>query len=293
MKITKAIIPVAGFGTRFLPQTKAMPKEMLPIVDKPIIQIIVEELVKSGINQIILVTGWHKRAIEDHFDSHPELEALLAETGKHEILENVKRINSLAEFIYVRQKGPLGNATPISNALTITQDEPFIVCWGDEFILSDPPMATQLIQAHKKYGGIILGAINTTNPKDGARYGFAKGKQIEDGVIEIEEIVEKPGIGKAPSPLATVAGFLFTAELGKYLKQAVKEVQGHEPNYIDALNLYMKDTGKKVYAMEFKNSTYYDTGSKLGYLQAVIEFGLMHPETREGLQAFLSHKFGK
>ena len=132
MKVTKAVIPVAGFVTRFLPQTKAMPKEMLPIVDKPIIQILVEELVKAGIKDIILVTGWHKRAIEDHFDTHPELEALLERTGKKESLEEVKRITNLANFVYVRQKGPVGNATPISNALSvIDDDEPFIVCWGD------------------------------------------------------------------------------------------------------------------------------------------------------------------
>jgi UTP--glucose-1-phosphate uridylyltransferase len=289
VKVTKAVVPVAGFGTRFLPQTKAMPKEMLPIVDKPIIQILVEELVKSSIKDIILVTGWHKRAIEDHFDSHPELEALLKETGKRKYLREIRRITALANFIFVRQKGPLGNATPVANSLSIIGKEPFIVCWGDEFIISDPPMATQLVNAHKKYNGIILGAIKTENPEDGKRFGFAKGKKVADGVIEIEEIVEKPGVGKAPSNLATVAGFLYTPDIGPYFKRVVEKIRSREPHYIDVLNLYMAEKRKKVYAMEFKNSTYYDTGSKIGYLKAVVEFGLKHPDINGEFRQFLQN----
>jgi UTP--glucose-1-phosphate uridylyltransferase len=285
----KAVIPVAGFGTRFLPQTKAMPKEMLPIVDKPIIQIIVEELVKSGIKDIILVTGWHKRAIEDHFDTHPELEAQLEESGKLELLEEIKRITSLANFIFVRQKGPYGNATPILNSLTAIDEEPFIVCWGDEFILSDPPMATQLIEAHKKYGGIILGAIRTDNPKDGKRFGFAKGEEI-NGVIKVQDLIEKPGVGKAPSKLATVAGFLFTPEIKKHLKYVVENISDREPNYIDAIQVMMKEDKTPVYAIEFKNSRFYDTGSKLGYLKAVVDFALTHKEIKKDFKKFLKSR---
>ena len=183
MKVTKAIIPVAGFGTRFLPQTKAMPKEMLPIVDKPTVQIIVEQFVKAGIKDIILVTGWHKRAIEDHFDTHPELEALLQETGKTKMLEELRSITNLANFIFIRQKGPRGNATPITNALSAIGDtEPYLVSWGDDILISETPMATQLIQAHEKYGGIILGSMKMDKPEDGKKYGFATGKEVEPGV---------------------------------------------------------------------------------------------------------------
>jgi UTP--glucose-1-phosphate uridylyltransferase len=286
-KVTKAVIPVAGYGTRFLPQTKAMPKEMLPVVDKPIIQIIVEELTKSGITDVILVTGWHKRAIEDHFDSHPELEAQLEEAGKMELLEEIKRVSSLANFIYVRQKGPYGNATPILNSMMATGEEPFIVCWGDEFILSDPPMAKQLIDAYEKYDGIILGAISTDKPEDQKRFGFAKGKVVDEGVIEVEEIIEKPGIGKAPSNLATVAGFLFTPAIKEYLQDAVNRVEGREPHYIDALTELIRSGKEKVYAMEFKNSKYFDTGSKIGYLKASVDFGLMHEEVKDEFRDYL------
>ncbi len=280
MKVTKAVIPVAGFGTRFLPQTKAMPKEMLPIVDKPIIQILVEELVSAGIKDVVLVTGLHKRAIEDHFDTHPELESLLSENGKNEILQEIQKISSLANFIYVRQKGPYGNATPILNATKVTGNEPFIVCWGDEFILSKPGMGEQLISAHEKYGGVILGSIRTENPEDGSRFGFAEGEEIGDGIIKVKRIVEKPGIGKAPSSLATVAGFLFTPDIAHYLEKVVGSVTGREPNYIDAVTLMIEDK-KEVFAMEFKNARYYDTGSKIGYLKSVVDFGLKHEDLKD------------
>lgn len=287
MKITKAVIPVAGFGTRFLPQTKAMPKEMLPIVDKPIIQILAEELASAGIKDIVLVTGLHKRAIEDHFDYHPELETLLEKSGKYEVLEEIRQISALANFIYVRQKGPYGNATPILNATKVTTGEPFIVCWGDEFVLSRPGMAEQLMKMHEKYGGTILGAIRTENPEDGKRFGFATGQEIEDGVIKVERIVEKPGVGKAPSTLATVAGFLFTPDIEEYLERVVENVEGREPNYIDAVTLMIAEGKTPVYAMEFKNAEYYDTGSKIGYLKAVVDFGLKHKDLNKEFGEYL------
>ncbi len=290
MKVKKAIIPVAGFGTRFLPQTKAMPKEMLPIVDRPIIQILVEELVKSGIKDIILVTGYHKRAIEDHFDIRPGLEDLLKKTNKKKSLREVKRISDLANFIYVRQKGPIGNATPIANALSaVGEKEPFLVCWGDEFILSDPPFATQLIETYEKYNSTVFGAIRTKDPKHGLRFGFAKGKEIKEGVIEAKKIVEKPGMGRAPSELATVAGFVFSPKVRPFMKRVVNGTKGREPNYIDATWLMMQETKEKLYVMEFKNSRYFDTGSKFGYLQAQIELGLEHPETSKELKEYLKN----
>lgn len=285
---TKAVIPVAGFGTRFLPQTKAMPKEMLPIVDKPTVQIIVEEFVKSGVKDIVLVTGWHKRSIEDHFDSHPELEALLTESGKLKMLSEIKKITSLANFIFVRQKGPRGNATPILNALSAIGDgESYFVSWGDDILISDPPAPMQLADIHKKYGGIVLGSMKKVAPEDGEKYGFAVGREVEPGVIEVSEIVEKPGYGKAPSEYATLAGFLFTSKINPYLEKAVSEVKGREPNYIDALSALLKDGKEKVYAVSFKKAKYYDTGSKLGYLKAVVEFGLNHPEVGDSFADYL------
>jgi UTP--glucose-1-phosphate uridylyltransferase len=292
MHVTKAVIPAAGFGTRFLPQTKAMPKVMLPIVDKPIIQIVVEELVDAGITDIIIVTGWHKRAIEDHFDSHPELESLLEKSGKNETLAEVKKINNLANFVYVRQKGPMGNATPLLSGSKLTNNEPFLVFWGDDFIVATPSRAKQLIKAYEKHKGVILGAIKTNNEEDTKKYGFAKGKEIGDGVIEVSEIVEKPGPGKAPSNLATVSGFLFTPEIVPYFERVVNNVVGREPNYIDAISEYMKDKKGKFYAVELKNAKYYDTGSKLGYLEAVVDFALRHKgvgrEFREYLKRIVS-----
>ncbi len=290
MKITKAVIPAAGFGTRFLPQTKAMPKEMLPIVDKPIIQIIVEELVEAGITDIVIVTGWHKRAIEDHFDKHPELEALLELSGKTKMLEEVRRINALANFIYVRQKGPLGNAVPLFNSLTVVNNEPFVAPWGDDLITASPSRTQQLINAYHKYGGTILGAIKTDNEKDTKRFGYAKGKEVAPGVIEVSEVVEKPGPGMAPSNLAVVSGNLFTPEVFPYLEQAVKNISGREPNYIDALSAMIKNKKGKVYAIELENARYFDCGSKSGYLEAIIEFGLIHPETKDNLLQYLQNR---
>ncbi len=289
--VTKAIIPVAGFGTRFLPQTKAMPKEMLPIVDKPTVQLIVEQFVKAGIRDVVLVTGWHKRAIEDHFDTHPELEALLRETGKDKLLSEIQSITNLANFIFVRQKGPRGNATPISNALSVIGDnEPYLVSWGDDILISDPPMAQQLIETYQKYNGIVLGSMKMVSPEDGKKYGFAVGPEVEEGVIEVTEIVEKPGEGKAPSTYATLAGFLFTPEINPYLRQVVQDIKGREPNYIDALSRLIHDKKKKVYAKQFSNAQYFDTGSKLGYLKAVVEFGAQHPEVGEEFTKYLKNR---
>src|SRR5260221_1145687 len=165
-KITKALIPAAGFGTRFLPQTKAMPKEMMPLVDKPIIQRVVEELVEAGIETIVIVTGWNKRSIEDHFDRNAELEMLLEKAGKEEQLEEVRKISNMAEFVYLRQKGPQGNATPILNAKHIMGDDPFMVFWGDDFIDAEPSRAKQLAEAYQKYDTMVLGGLK--NPSEEA-----------------------------------------------------------------------------------------------------------------------------
>lgn len=291
-EISKAVIPAAGFGTRFLPETKAMPKEMLPIVDKPIIQIVVEELVDAGVIDIIIVTGIHKRAIEDHFDRHPELEAVLERNGKLQLLNEIQRINSLANFIYIRQKGPIGNAVAIENALSAIGEEPFLVFWGDDFIKADPSRARQLIAAYQKYRAPILGAIRTDKEEDTWKYGFAKGPEVEGGIIEVKELIEKPGPNKAPSNLATVSGFLLTSQVAPYIKRAVREIQDREANYIDAISEMIKD-GLKVYALELENAKYYDTGSKLGYVQAIIDLGMKHPEIGEDLKGYLRKSIEK
>lgn len=289
-KITKAVIPAAGFGTRFLPQTKAMPKEMLPVVDKPIIQYIVEELVEAGIEDIFIVTGYHKRTIEDHFDS-PNLDLIenlkMGGEKKRPLLEEVEKISNLANFVYVRQKGPYGNGTPLLNVRHIIGNEPFIYTWSDDFIVSTPNRFTQLISAYEKYGASCLAGIRATKDEDYSRYGFAGGDEVEPGVIDAKVIIEKPGKEKAPSDLATVSGFLLTPDIFDYLDEALKNLQpGAELYYNDALKLMIKDH-KKVMAVEIKNGKYYDTGNKLEYLKTVVEFALKHKDLSADFKEYL------
>ena len=290
-KVTKAVIPAAGFGTRFLPQTKAMPKEMLPIVDKPIIQYIVEELVEAGIRDIIIVTGYHKRLIEDHFDfPNKDLIDNLESVGekKKPLLEEIKHISELANFIYVRQKGPYGNGTPLLNVRHIVGDEPFIYAWSDDFIVSDPPRFRQLMEAYEKYGCSCLGSIRATKDEDYDRYGFAGGKEIEPGIIEAETIIEKPGKENAPSDLANVSGFLFTPDIFEFIDKAQQNLkEGEELYYNRALDLMLK-AGKKILAVEIKGGKYYDTGNKMEYMKTVVEFALKHPGLNGDFRKYLA-----
>lgn len=278
-KITKALIPAAGFGTRFLPQTKAMPKEMMPLVDKPIIQRVVEELVDVGIEVIVIVTGWNKRSIEDHFDNNFELEEKLARAGKEKELEIVRKISSLAEFVYLRQKGPLGNATPILNARPIMGDDPFMVFWGDDFVDATPSRAKQLLEAYEKYHSLILGAIRTGREQDYKKYGFVGGEEIEKGVYKLSKILEKPGSEKeAPSDLAVISGSVVTSDIYVPLENAKKVLStGNELIYTVGVQGII-DNGIPVHAIELQNAKYRDTGNKLDYLKAVVEYGLDHPE---------------
>src|SRR3989344_2047076 len=212
-KIRKAVIPAAGFGTRFLPQTKAMPKEMLPIVDKPIIQHIVEELVDAGITDIILVTGYHKRTIEDHFDAaNLDLLENLRQGGekKRPLLEQVEKISKMANFVYVRQKGPYGNGTPLYNVRHLIGDEPFIYTWSDDFIVAQPSRFRQMIEVFNKHQCSILGCVRAGGDEDYSRYGYAGGDELEPGIIDVRTLIEKPGKENAPSNLATVSGFILT-----------------------------------------------------------------------------------
>src|SRR3990170_6096639 len=227
-KVRKAVIPAAGFGTRFLPQTKAMPKEMLPIVDKPVIQFVVEELVDAGITDIIIVTGYHKRTIEDHFDAaSKDLVENLKQGGekKKPLLDQVENISRLANFIYVRQKGPYGNGTPLLNVRHLIGDEPFIYTWSDDFIMAEPSRFKQMIKVYEKYGASVLGSVKAVRDEDYDRYGFAGGRELEPGIIEAKVIIEKPGKQNAPSDLANVSGYLFTPDIFEYLDRVVENLR--------------------------------------------------------------------
>ncbi len=288
-KIRKVVIPAAGFGTRFLPATKALPKEMFPIIDKPVIQYVVEEAVEAGITDVIIVTGWNKRAIEDHFDYPFELVHKLEEAGKTKELEEVKRSANMANFIYIRQKGPTGNATPILNAKSIIGDEPFLVLWGDDFIKATPSRSRQLIDAYEKFGCSVLSGIRSSKKEDTKKYAYAAGKKIDDGVIDVTDLIEKPGPEKAPSDLAIVSGFVFTPDIFAAIEEMMKNGEtgaGGEYVYADALRK-MITKGQKVMALEIKNAKYYDTGNKIEFLKTVIEFGLQREDINGELKEYL------
>lgn len=292
-KIRKAIIPAAGYGTRFLPATKASPKEMLPIVDKPVIQYVVEDAISAGIEDILIVTGAQKRSIEDHFDHSFELEKRLEEAGKTKELEQIRSIANLANFHYIRQKGPLGNATPIWNAKDFVGDEPFLVLFGDDFFSATPSRSQQLIKAYETHGGTaILSSIRARTPEDYSRYGFATGTEKAPGLLKIDSVVEKPGVGKVDSDYALVSGYLYEPAIfdaiGAAMKQLEQERSGRELVYVDALNILLTQ-GHEIFALEIENGTYYDCGNKLEYLKTVVEFGLKHPDTKDGFADFIRH----
>ncbi len=292
-KVTKAVIPVAGFGTRFLPATKAQPKEMLPLVDKPIIQYVVEDAVSAGIEDIVLVTGWHKRNIEDHFDYPFELEKRLEESGKHDQLEEIRKIADLANFYYVRQKGPLGNATPIWNARQIIGDEPFLVLWGDDIVEATPSRSQQLIDSYNTHGGSVhLGSIRKSEPDDYKRYGYAAGNMVDGSTLKVNQIIEKPGVGRIDSDFAIVSGALFTGDIFEAIEESMrrlaKENTPRELVYVDAVNVLLENN-KDVYAAEIQNGRYYDCGNKLEYLKAVVEFGLKHEDLKEDFAKFMKN----
>ena len=284
-KVRKAVIPAAGFGTRFLPATKAMPKEMLPIVDKPIIQYVVEEAVAAGIEDIIIVTGWHKRSIEDHFDYPFELEKRLKEAGKDEQAEEVRKIAEMANFVYIRQKGMYGNGTPVLNAKHVIGDEPFAVLWGDEFIYSNPPRLKQMMDVWDRHGKPVISGVRVP-PESVDRYGIAKISDVEPGVYKIEEIVEKPSQAEAPSNLATHGAYILPPRIFELLEQA-KPGKGNEIWLPDAISALAKE--QDVYAVEIQNGRYYDTGNKLEYLKAVVEFGLKHEDLADDFANFLKN----
>lgn len=286
-KIRKAVVPAAGFGTRFLPQTKAMPKEMLPIVDKPVIQYVVEELVDAGIEDIILVTGANKRAIEDHFDrpSSDLVENLkLGGEKKKFYIEELNRISDMANFIYVRQKGPYGNATPIKSVKHLLEGESFLAFWGDEFTIASPSRAKQMLDVYNEYGGTVLGGIRLSKDEDYARYGYVQGKEVEDGVWRVDKLIEKPGKDKAPSDIAIVANYLLTPDIFPILDKQTAGTGG-EFYLPEAIDMLAKQ--KPVYALEIKDAHYYDTGNKIEYLKTVVELALEHKDINGEFRQFL------
>jgi len=284
LKIRKVVIPAAGWGTRFLPMTKASPKEMLPVIDKPIIQYVVEEAVAAGIEDIIIVTGSNKRAIEDHFDFNSELETYLEKVGKFKELEEIRNIAKLANFIYVRQKGPYGNGTPILNAEAIIGNEPFAVLWGDQFTAAEKPRLKQMIEAFEKYNDPILSFVKAKSDADFDRYGVPKIKNMQDGIAEIEEIIEKPGKENAPSDLVSDGGYILTPDIFQALKET-DTGKGGELWLVDGINKLKKN--HKLYACEVQNGTYHDTGNKLEYLKANIDFALKRDDIKDDLTKYL------
>ncbi|QHK51035.1 UTP--glucose-1-phosphate uridylyltransferase GalU [Staphylococcus aureus] len=281
-KIKKAIIPAAGLGTRFLPATKAMPKEMLPILDKPTIQYIVEEAARAGIEDIIIVTGRHKRAIEDHFDSQKELEMFLKEKGKSELLEKVQYSTELANIFYVRQKEQKGLGHAISSARQFIGNEPFAVLLGDDIVESKVPAVKQLIDVYEETGHSVIG-VQEVPEADTHRYGIIDPLTKNGRQYEVKKFVEKPAQGTAPSNLAIMGRYVLTPEIFDYLKTQ-KEGAGNEIQLTDAIERMNNDN--QVYAYDFEGERY-DVGEKLGFVKTTIEYALKDDSMREELTRFI------
>ncbi len=281
--VRKLVIPVAGLGTRFLPATKAQPKEMLPVIDKPIIQYVVEDAVAAGITDIIMVTGPSKRAVEDHFSPNYELENWLKKQGKDALAEEIKKIADLANFVFVRQKGPYGNGTPVLCAKDVVGDEPFAVMWGDEFFYTPKkPQLKQLIDVYERYGNPVLTAYEVDDAGT-EKYGMLDATAVEGAVYEVKNIVEKPGAEKTPSHLASLGGFVLTPDIFPILESTAVG-KGGELWLVDAIFTLLKT--RPVYACRVEG-TYYDTGSKLGYLKANVDFALRDPKLSDDFRKYL------
>lgn len=289
-KPTKAIIAAAGLGTRFLPQTKAMPKEMLPIIDKPVIQLIVEEAVSAGVTDIIMVTGSTKRAIEDHFDRAVELEELLQKSGKIKEANQIKSVAELANFIYIRQKGePRGNARPVINSAHLLGDEPFFVFFADDFFRSKVPRAKQLLDGYLSTQKSVISAIEISK-EDSSKYGMLDvDKQSEVGLFRVKNLIEKPEINKSPSNIASVGGYLLTPEIMPFILEERVSVRG-EIELSEAINRLAEND--KVYC-KIIDGVFHDTGDKLKYIQAIIDAGLSDDTMSAQLCNYLEKRLKK
>jgi len=283
MKIKKAILPVAGFGTRFLPATKAQPKEMLPIVDKPVIQYLVEEAVASGIEEIIFVTGRGKRAIEDHFDTSFELEHTLVEKEKRELLNEVKNISGLAKFSYVRQPLPLGDGHAILQARHIIGNDPALVIFGDCLYDSRVPASKQLIEVFEKYGDSVIG-LSKVPKKEVSKFGVIDGVKLDKKTFEIKDIIEKPSPKKAPTNLVAVGKYIITPEVFETLSK-MKSGKSGEIRLADAFEIMLSEN-KPIYG-RILDGEWLDTGNKLNFMKAAIHLSLKHPEIKSDLKKYL------
>ncbi len=282
-KIRKAIIPAAGLGTRFLPATKAQPKEMLPIVDKPTLQYIIEECVASGIEEILIITGRNKKSIEDHFDKSVELELELEKSGKEEMLKMVRDITDMINIHFIRQKEPRGLGHAIHCAKTFVGEEPFAVLLGDDIVYNDEkPCLKQLIDCYNECGTSVLG-VQTVDRSQVNKYGIVGGEQVSDRVYKVSDLVEKPKVEEAPSNVAILGRYIITPRIFEILETTAPG-KGNEIQLTDALLTLVKE--ESMYAYDFEGKRY-DAGDKLGYLQATVEYALRRPELKDDFMAYL------
>jgi UTP--glucose-1-phosphate uridylyltransferase len=287
---TKAVIPAAGFGTRFLPQTKAMPKEMLPLIDKPIIQYLVEELVEAGIKDIIIVTGYTKRGIEDHFDVPNRNLVTELENGgesKRHMLEEVEAIANLANFCYIRQKGKSGNARPIINAQHLVGNEPFFYAYPDDVFISKNNRFKMMMELFDELQAPIFPCLEVDSDDDYKRYGIVGGSPVRDGLLKMDAIVEKPGRAAAPSNMASLGAYLLTPDIFGYIDAAEAAAPADKEFMIQPIMLDMLREGKDMYAYAMQDTRYCDTGAKLDYLKSVVQFALLRNDLGEDFRNYL------
>ena len=292
--VKKAVIAAAGFGTRFLPQTKTMPKEMLPIIDKPAIQYIIEDLAEAGVSEIIIVGSSSKRSIEDHFDlPNADLLANLRAGGeeKRHYIDELEAIANLANFTYVRQKGPYGTAPPLLSASHLIGSEPFFYLYADDITVAKPNIFQQMIAFHEALGGSILSCIQAKQDADFDRYGILGGEVVREGVLRANAIVEKPGRERAGSDFASVGGYLFTPDVLEYLEKGLSIIpEGKEFYLTDYVVEPMLKDGKAFHGCLIQSSKRYDIGDKLEYLKTVVDFGLAHEELGPDFRRYMQNR---
>ncbi len=283
MKVKKAVIPAAGFGTRFLPYTKAQPKEMLPIVDKPTLQFIIEEAIDSGIEEILIITGRNKTSIENHFDRSIELELELERTGKTELLREIRKISDMANIHYIRQKEPLGLGHAIYCAKSFIGDEPFAVLLGDDIVYSKKPCLKQLIEVYDVYKTTVIG-VQEVPKEDVNKYGIINGKYLDNNVYMIKDLIEKPSVEAAPSNIAILGRYIITPAIFDILEK-IKPGKHGEIQLTDALRELVKS--EAMYAYDFEGRRY-DLGDKQGFLEATVEYALRRNDLRDNFLKYLT-----
>jgi len=281
----KAVIPVAGFGTRFLPATKTQPKEMLPIVDTPIIQYVVEEVVESGVKDVIFITTRYKRSLEDYFDSHFELEATLKERGKSKALDELQRIVKLARFAFVRQHAPLGNGDALLAAWHLFRNEPVLVAFGDDIFVGKDLVSRRLIELYNRVHAPVC-VVKKVPKNRVSSYGIVRAKKIGPQTYQILDVVEKPSVSKAPSQMAIFGRYVLTPDIMACLQKLHPPARGKELGLTDGLRMHLKNGGT-LYAYEVPAESHFDCGSKLDYLKATVSFGLKHKDLRHEFRSYL------